>query len=285
MAVRSNLEVTADARLFVATTSDRSVDVLESDDRAATWSRVGAVSVDAVDPLAGLVLAVHGSRIVVLAQEQSSSAFTFARIAASADRGQSWAIANAPSGGAISAASGSFWLVGGVSGDRIYQSSDGLTWEVVEAPLKAADWTAGQVVEATAFGAVVPITIHDRDRASTVAFFGTTDGGRSWRALGLTSSASSASGTSLPINVAPDGRWIVVDPDGSSVRSGVLGEQRVNTVNQVSLPSNVTSVLINGDTVTVSATPGSCPDGKSSCFSTIALLQSVDGGTTWTQLD
>lgn len=79
--IRSNLEVAEDGRLLMATSSGPSISVLVSDDRARTWSKASSVTVDASESVASLSLAAQGTGIVILAGEQSRSAFSFAQVA------------------------------------------------------------------------------------------------------------------------------------------------------------------------------------------------------------
>lgn len=283
--VRSELIELDSDQLAVATAEGAIIRVYVSDDRAATWRLVGSTSVDTVDGIVGIDLASTSDTFVVLAEEQSSSAFRFARIATSADGGMTWKTSQAPIGGKLSRADSMWWLTGGVSSNQVFRSVDGSDWHELKVPVPAEDWTAERAFGGGAVGVVVPITIHDQDLASSVVFLATQDGGQSWSEAGSASVPSSASGSTIPSAVAADGSWVLVYVDGSKVISGRFGLDGVKIVSPNGLPQNVTEVEMSGLTLTVVATPSSCPTGKDSCVSSSTILQSPDGGQTWEPLE
>lgn len=282
--VRSEFADLGGDRLAVATADGAAIRLYVSDDRAATWVLAGSTSVDTIDGIVGIDLAWHGGTFVVLADEQSSSAFRFALLTISADGGVTWKTSQAPTGGRLSTANGWWWLTGGVSSDQVFRSVDGIDWHQVKVPMPAKEWTADRVIDVDGVGAVVPITVHNQDLESSVVFVATADGGQSWSEVGSTAAPPSASGSSIPSAIAADGSWIVVYVDGSGVISGRFGVDGAKVTSPNGLPENVTDIRMSTLSLTAVATPSSCPTGKNSCASSVGVFRSLDGGQTWAQV-
>lgn len=279
--IRSRLIELKSGELAVASADGDLIHVYVSSDRAATWRLVGSVPVGAIDGIAGIALASTNGTFVVLAEEQSSSAFRFARLAISVDDGVTWKTEQAPIGGELSTVDSTFWLTGGVASNQVFSSVDGSDWHEHSLPLPANDWSADRAFGGAQIGAVIPVTIHDGDRDSRVVFMTTRDGGQSWSEGASAVAPSSASGSTIPSVVGPDGSWMLVYVNGSKIISGRLGTDDVKIVSPNGLPQNVMDVEMIGPTLTVVATPSSCPAGKGSCVSQVAILQSSDDGQTW----
>jgi hypothetical protein len=272
-------------RLLVATSDGVDVDVWVSTNGAESWATLGTFKFQTIDPVASIRLAAHGQEISILAAEQSGSAFSFAQLARTEDGGRTWETSTAPTGGEIGYAGGWYWIAGGVSGNEVYRSKDGIGWTAVRVPVDAADWTGALITDAGDLGAILPITIHDQDRDSTVRLFTSIDGGDHWAELGETRAPASASGSAIPSAVGPDGTWVVVYPNGEALVIGSGNGAAPSVLSMPGLATEITDVLLVGNVITVSASPGSCPAGKESCTSATVVLQSTDLGQTWAELE
>jgi hypothetical protein len=283
--VRSGIVGIGVSQVAIATADGATIQLYLSDDGGATWKLSGTTTVDTVDPIASLELAaMSGDGVAVLAAEQSSTAFRFAKVAVSSDRGLHWKTTQAPTGGTLSAANGSWWISGGVMGDQVFRSSDGVDWQPIRLPVPANDWTASNAIAVEGIGTVVPVTTHAQDKPGSVAFLASSDDGASWRVVVSIAAPASASGVTLPTAVMPDGRWVIVYPDGSKVVTGKLGVDGSNLVSPNGLPENVSEVSITSVAIAAVAFPGSCPGGKQTCSETLTLIDSSDGGQTWNVL-
>jgi hypothetical protein len=220
---------------------------------------------------------------VLLANETSSSNFSVGAWAASSDAGGKWATGQAPSGGKVSAADGTFWIVGGVTGSDLFASSDGQDWASVFVPAEGS-WTAESPTTVPGFGVVLPITRRS-SRGSDLAFLTSSDGGKSWKESASTAAPDTEVGTTIPTDLDASGQWVAVWPDGSKVVSGKLGDADTKFVSPNGLPGNVMSVaILSVGTLVALASIDECPTGRTSCTSTVVLEVSSDGGQTWSSL-
>lgn len=262
---------------------DSTVIEFRSADGGSTWAAAGRESIPTLNGIANVHIGIAGSRIVVLANEATNSNVSSAMIAASADDGATWTVAQSPTGGEISSAGGVFWLVGGVMGDKVLASADGVSWRPVTIPVASAYWTAGNPTTVDGIGVVVPITSHDPTAESQVTFWASTDQGITWRALGSVAAPHTEFNTTVPASVTSDGHWIAIWPDGSKILSGILGDIEGRAIASPNgLPNNVSAVVFSSATEGVAdAAQGSCPNGKLSCISTTVVVHTRDGGQTW----
>jgi BNR/Asp-box repeat len=276
----------ADSEHLVAASAIDGGTVVEyrSADGGQTWSAEGRQIVSAADGIDNLQVGVVGGQIAVLVNENSSSNVSYAMVTASADNGATWTVARAPTGGVISGADGIFWLVGGVAGDKVFTSPDGLTWRPVTIPIANDSWTADVPAMVTGHGVVLPITSHG-SADSQVTFWATSDQGASWRSLSTVVAPHTEADTTIPMSITADGQWFAAWPDGSKVVSGTLGAAATKTVSPDGLPGNVYQIAAVSAAEGVAATaPDSCPNGKQSCVSTTVVVHTEDGGQTWSPI-
>jgi hypothetical protein len=253
-----------------------------STDAGASWEAGGTAQLQTEGGIAEISAAVSGERLVVLANETSSSNFSFGAWAVSSDRGDKWTTGQAPSGGKVSVADGNFWIVGGVTGSELYVSSDGEKWGKVSLPVTGS-FTAQSPTTVPGFGVVVPITRRS-SKGGDIAFLTSPDGGKTWKESASTSAPVTEDGSTIPTAVAATGQWWAIWPDGSKVVFGTVGESEINFISPNGLP-NVMSVALSGDSLIALASINECPSGKSSCASTVVLEVSSDGGQTWKSLE
>ncbi len=266
----------------VAAGDPQTVSVRVSSDGGQSWSPVRQVRVPTDSGIAAVRASVMGLRVVVLANEQSSSNALIGMLGLSPDGGQTWSVVGAPSGGAVYSAGGVFWLVGGPTGDQVFASADGTAWQQASVPVDSSSWTAGQPVDVTGLGVVFPVTTHGQG-PSQLQFLASADGGATWRTVGSAVGPQTEANTTLPVSITADGDWTMVWPDGSKVLAGSLS-QGVPTA--VLSPNGLGGgaygvVRLTQNEIVAVASSSTCPNGKASCTSSTVLLRSIDNGQTW----
>lgn len=281
--VRLAIASDADSLIAVGATDAETIVLSRSTDAGASWKPSGTTQIATEGGIAEVSAAISGTRLVVLANETSGSNFSYGSWAASSDNGQKWATGGAPSGGKVSAAGGSFWIVGGVTGSDVYVSDSGENWGKVDLPLDGS-FTAESPTTVAGFGAVLPVTIHSSKR-SEIAFLASDDGGKTWKEVGSAPAPITEDGTTIPTAVDTSGTWVAVWPDGSKVLTGKFGEPDIDIVSPNGLQENVMGVAMSEDALVALAAIQTCPSGKSSCTSTVVLEVSTDRGQTWSILN
>lgn len=276
--VRVALAGEVDSLIAVSTSDADTIVVSHSNDGGATWKPSGTTKVVTEGGIAEISAAISGTRLVILANETSSSNFSYGAWAATGDDGK-WDTGQAPSGGMVSAADGSFWIVGGVTGSEVSVSSDGKQWAAVDLPAQGS-FTAQHPTTVSGFGAVLPVTLRST-KGTEIAFFTSADGGKSWKTSASASAPDTEEGSSIPVAVDASGNWVAVWPDGSKVVSGKLGDSEAHFVSPNGLQENVMSVVFSDGALVALTSIQACPSGKASCTSTVALQVSSDGGQTW----
>ncbi len=269
----------------------KTVDIFTSADGGASWTPKGRRSVSTYSGIGQVHIASMDSRIVVLVDEATNVNFSFARVLVSANGGATWTEGPAPAGGDITSAGGVFWLGGGVIGDALFVSKDGLKWRPVTTPTHGPGRTFGVPVAVTGFGVVVPITEYGPSPGSRVLFQASSDTGKTWNTWGFNWAVPQMEpGVMVPTSVTVDGEFIIVRPDGSRAFGGsggnlsmpLGGNPLAVELNPKGLPQAVVAVVLGaaGDGLAISET-SSCPNGKDSCTGEIVLLHTSDSGRTW----
>jgi hypothetical protein len=271
--------------LIYAAVGDSNVVVFKSSDGGNSWSPAGMLPIGANQQVASVSVASSDARVVLLANEATSSAVSSATVARSNDGG-GFAVSDAPVGGSISFVAGSYWLVGGVMGDQAFASLDGSQWRAVKLPALSQYLTLGLPVDVKGLGVVIPVTSNVPDAASVVTFLGTSDLGKTWHSLTSTEAPHTEFDTSVPASVTAEGGWVVVWPDGSKLVSGSLDRSDAVAISPNGLQSNVSDMAFVSPTEGFAvSSPDSCPSGKSSCISTTIVSRTTDGGQTWTPVE
>jgi hypothetical protein len=278
--------VSADGAEFVVASvvDDDSVGIITSHDAGATWSSGTTIKVHTNSGIGAVRVAVRGKTIVVLAIEATSSNTSQGQVAASTDGGQTWDIHRAPAGGDVIAAGGAFWFAGGLGGDEVARSKDGLDWTDVAVPVNSDAWSTSLPGDLGSGSIAVATTSHGGD-ASDVAFWTSSDGGATWRASGSVGAPPTEIGVTVPTVIRSDGSWTAIWPDGSKVVNGQLGDRGEPTViSPNGLPRNVLAIGSVESTLVALAATDDCSGGKSACTSTEMVLSSPDDGQTWALL-
>jgi hypothetical protein len=262
--------------------SGQNINIYRSFDAGKSWARGDPIDASNIVPdgFTAVTAAANATVAVVAAQEASSSNFSFGDSFVSKGGG-AWRHAQLPSGGAVAEAGGNFWLVGGPAGDRLFVSSDGLSWsDVTPSKTDATQLTVSSPVEGNG-SVVVPVTSRSGG-SSTVTFYTTNDGGNSWsNSAAVTISANTEAGVAMPVAVAGDS-WLVAQPDGKKLYVGNVSGGEPSTVTTSGLPAGVVQIgFLNKTQGAAIVDTTSCPNGKQSCASAAQIYYTSNGGTTW----
>jgi hypothetical protein len=272
-----------EADLVAAESDGSSVSVYRSGDGGVTWKALATVPVETYAGLGTVSVAVKDTHLVVVVNQASGSATSIGTVLVSDDDGATWRSNPAPVGGTVSAAGDAFWLVGGVIGDDVFRSEDGVKWDRIKIPATVKYWTAGPATSVSDAGVVLPVTATDPDAGGGVTFWASSDAGQSWRALSSVDLEPAEFDSPVPADVRADGHWVVMTTDGSRVFTGTLGDAGIKKVSPSGLLENVWQVeMTSTNELIVIASTDECPSGKTSCSSALVLVVSDDGGQTWT---
>ena len=276
------------SNLVIAWVTGGQVDVAYSPDQGATWvtepslpTQIPAGSIDLVTQ--------NGLPIGMLVTEESSSNFSYGAWFKTTDNGRTWSEYSAPSGGTVTIAGGSLWLVGGPTSGLLFQSSDnGTSWSRAVLPLTvSATQSAISIGGALGSGAVVLVAAAPSTVSNTVVLtaFSSSDSRNSWVDLAQWSYPGSIGvGVTAPAAVGNGSIW-VGEPAGGAVwilkidgTTGMPSSQAAPA-----LPSNgVSSVATTGTSGGWATTAsGVCTSGKTSCTQSGNLFATADDGTTW----
>lgn len=272
-----------DAGVVVAVqTSPESVVVLRSLDKGAAWTSSMPVTFPTLNGIADVSVAMIGSTIVVQANEATGSNASIGFVGTSLDSGKTWRVEPPADGGTVSAAGGAFWIVGGVKGDKISVSLDGLVWTPTSLPETAQEWTAAPVAGIDGSTAAVFTTSHT-DADSVVTMWSSGDHGRTWRKGDSFTAPQTEFATTIPASVNPLGSWMAVWPDGSRIDVGKVAlPGAAGIVSPNGLPGTIVALAQAADGSAIAeAVSSSCPNGKESCAEHARVLFSGDGGQTW----
>ena len=269
--------------VYVAVGGAVPITVSTSSDGGDSWKAVPAPDISGIQAIADVAAAKVGDRVAILLDEASSTAVSSGTVATTASPGGSWVVKPAPVGGTLAAAGGRFWISGGVMGDQVFASSDGMSWRAVKLPISTRYWTAASASEVDRLGVVIPVTSHDPGGPSEITFLASSDVGKTWRVAATVAAPPTEFGTTLPVSITPDGHWIAIWPDGSKVVAGSLDAKTQTTISPNGLPANVTDVAFSSATTGVAVSSvATCPNGKSSCTSASVVSGTDDGGQDWT---
>ncbi len=267
--------------VYVAAEDPPSVIALTSTNGGASWTAAGQKDLTGVDAIGDLHVAGVGDQFAVLVNEAASTVVSSGVVAVQRPGGK-WTVRPAPAGGDLSSAGGRYWIVGGVMGDQVFTSKDGLAWDSVKIPVSATYWSAAPAVDVEGVGVVIPVTSHDPAGPSEVTFFATSDFGKTWKPRASVSAPLTEFNTTIPTSITSDGQWVAIWPDGSKVLVGSLGAKDSKVISPNGLPANVSQVLFSSPTTGVAVSDVvACPDGKSSCSSSSVVSRTDDGGQSW----
>lgn len=268
----------------LAVLGDRDITVYSSVDGGAHWVPRSAKAVDSNLAPAGISsvrVAVAGSCIVIVAREATNTNFSQAVGLVSSNGGITWSTTRLPVAGEVAAASGVFWLVGGVQNQDVFSSGDGLTWAVTRPAGLGGDSAVGRITELEDGSVILPVT--RTGSPGSISFARSADRGATWSAMSGTQIDSVREpGIAAPASLGRDGSWLVIETDGSRVYAGKLTADEPAVMSPNGLPPNVTGVVYRGKSDIVAlASPSDCPAGKHSCASSTSVFGSTDGGQTW----
>ena len=271
--------------VYVAIRDSHSLVAFASADGGTSWLAAGQQEITGIEAIGDVHVARVGDRFAVLVVEATSTAMSSGIVATAVGAGRTWAVVPAPVGGDISSAGGRFWITGGVMGDQVFTSTDGIDWRSVKIPASDTYWTASTATDVDGLGVVIPVTSHDPAGPSNVTFFATSDFGKTWRSLASVTAPLTEFNTTIPTSITQDGRWVAIWPDGSKVLVGSLRAKDDEIISPNGLPANVRETIFSSGTTGVAASSvATCPDGKPSCASTTVVTRTDDGGQNWAPL-
>jgi hypothetical protein len=268
---------------YLASLSGQSVRVFQSSNDGASWSASPGINGQTPpDGFTHLSLAATASRLFIVADEVTSSNFSSAAGFVRATTGARWTSVKLPTGGSVTALGDMLWLVGGPANDRLYASSDGVSWQSATPPGLPPQATLANPV-ATGDGTILPVTV--MGSTGQLRYYLTRDGGATWTQVASTPvSQGTEAGVSIPESVSAD-TWIVISPDGSKIYKGTFSSNTSQTViSPNGLPGGVVQTEWSDSNDGVALVVNSaCPQGKDSCRSMSAVFSTTDGGQTWNQ--
>lgn len=278
--------LTDSSHAWVAGIRDSQVRIHSTIDQGKAWRTATLATTSEPGSVA---LSVEGSLGGLLVEHATSSNFSSGDFFSSTD-GRGWQRHDAPSGGVFALASpGTVLLAGGPAQDQLWRSADlGGTWTRVTIDgLSAGTFTLGTPLMSDASNGVLPVTVND-DPDSTLAFYVTRDGGKTWRRSGSVKvNAATAPGASVPATVSQDGStWLAAAPSGGRfyVSHDSGGNFEVKSPN--GLPTGIIAISFTDATNGWAQTEsGMCNADKSQCSSASSLFATTDGGQTWNELN
>ena len=252
-------------------------------DLADAYSAYGPVWIDFVN-------AQHGWAVVKLI---TSANFSRGDLFRTADGGATWTKVSIPIGDPVFFHNeNDGWTAGGPGGTQLFVTHDGGgTWEPQSFPSPSGD-TSGQAFyglpafEGTTDG-LLPVTFVGGS-GSTAATYATHDGGRTWNPLWTSPVDTTHTDRPSPAIVITDtGRGLFAIPSISLFKTSDGGRTWVAATR--SLPPDAIEISFGSDSVAwarifVASCTGSKPDPDFACSQRNDLLQTTDGGLTWTRL-
>lgn len=283
------------AWLAVLGVGGRAVLLYVSTDGGKSWTLFGQQTVSkaqAPDGVSDVSVAATDNQVVVVATVARNTAFSDGVALVVDTATGTWTTARAPVAGDVTAATGKYWLVGGISFNEIYGSDDGLVWVRSSAPVNASmwDWTTSVPVGTSSTAVLLPVTVQSSGTSQQVSVFSTQDDGTTWTNVGTTKT-DVAEGVTFAMSITSDANWYAIARDGSrSYRGDANPPYDVQPIS----PSGLS--MSSGDGVSdiafTTATHGlalvshnDCPPNarasRSSCTNTLVAEWTDDGGQTW----
>jgi photosystem II stability/assembly factor-like uncharacterized protein len=271
-------------RAWVATVIPSGIQVDHTDDAGATW---GQVVLKPVGEPGALSLAFDGNVGGLLVTHVTSSNFSSAELFSTAD-GLTWNRHDAPVAGAFTLVRPTtFLLAGGARGDELWRSSDlGQTWSrlsLVPPPASPHTVEAPQMTSPSA--GILPVTVGG-DAETSVFFYSTEDGGRTWNRSGVIKvSAGTGNGVGLPVATFGEGMWSVMTPSGEHLYVTVDGGKTFRATEATGLPEGIAEIDFADANLGWARTETvSCAPGKIDCSTSTGLYETTNGGASWSQL-
>ncbi|MBA7659035.1 Ycf48-like protein [subsurface metagenome] len=268
---------------YAASGGDTQLTLSHTTDGGQTWQTTSFTAFNPEDghspPVMTYIDFINSQTGWVVIKLPSGSNFSLGRLFKTSDSGATWAELTIPIGDPVHFITADVgWVAGGPIGDQLYMTQDGgSTWQSQE--IMAQENITGYLIydlptfEDTQDG-VIPIVRNDLTQ-TRVEFYVTHDGGQSWSLRDTTPiSQEVAPGTKFPITIVDCSHWVMAD--SSSIPN---------------LPSNVVALdFVTADIGWAYTSNGICPresstDGPSHCYFQNKLLNTTDGGETWTEVE
>jgi photosystem II stability/assembly factor-like uncharacterized protein len=218
----------------------------------------------------------------------SSSNFTVGDLYRTQNSGKTWTKLAVPTAGPIRfASSADGWVSGGPRGDELYGTHDGgTTWKrlTIAPPSLFAGSQARYGAPALLGGSAAVLSVTYGGAASGVAFFTTSDVGRTWALKGtLPISLTIEPGTNLPTALIDAKTWVVALPQAlyETTDAGTSWTNRPLPSDALGINTLVFVTALDGWATRFA---GSCAGEKTDCTTSRALLATHDAGGSWVRL-
>ncbi len=219
----------------------------------------------------------------------SSANFSRGLLFATADGGQTWQPRALPTGDRVRFVDPlTGWTAGGPGGGELHVTRDGgRTWSLVEGPFEGIDPGEAVFQGVPAFtgelDGVLPITVASEARPR-VHLYTTRDQGQTWT-LARSLPLADVPGTAAPVAIADAATWFVVDPAADTAYVTGPGAEPPAAL---AWPGGILELEFeSARTGWIRTASGSCTGDKRSgtfeCDETRRVLQTSDGGRTWTE--
>jgi photosystem II stability/assembly factor-like uncharacterized protein len=276
-----------------AASSEVPLGAFRTSDGGRTWTSTSVASPSAANAAAyagpawvRFVDQLHGW---ILVKEVSSSNFSFGRLYATTDGGQSWTAREAPLGDPITFVdSKTGWTAGGPAGDRLYVTRDaGTTWkrQQVQPPTGTErDHIAYALPAKSGDGLVLPVTLAASAR-STVAWYLSRDAGRTWRLVNRIATADRLGpGVEVPVAIAGSDTWVSMLPSTRHLVRLRDGGATLTMQTPATAPAGVEELQFASATAGWALAAGGACGPNGPCAAGRVLFRTSDGGASWREV-
>ena len=226
-------------------------------------------------------------------RQATSSNFSLGTLFRTRDGGQTWRRLTLPIGEPVSFITPEVgWTAGGAAGNELYRTQDGgQTWQAITpGSLTASQWFYQLPVFKDVQAGILPVIIPEGDRAR-LEFHVTNDGGQTWQqSTQLALDQAASPGIELPLAVFDTQHWLMVAPSSQSLvrRSG---QAETSEALHIATPGTLSALkMVSPETGWAEQNLNECtlltaaPLQSGQCDQQVRLLQTEDGGQSWTPL-
>ena len=268
-------------------------------DGGATWQVAPLSFIDPGDRPAQAVYLTFISPDTgwLVLKQATGGSFSLGKLFKTSDGGRSWERLAIPIGAPVVFASEEAgWTAGGAAGNELYTTRDGgqnWTAQTVPGPEDQRRLPQLPVFTDTQVG-LLPVVVNS-EGGSRVDFYSSADGGQTWQPKSSVSlTRSFGPGSRPPLSIFSAGDWILLDPGSRQVASSLGSVQAVSPAGPDAMPAQIVELDMTTPEVGWARTAsGDCqpaPGGGAGsepalfCTTQTGLLQTSDGGRSWTAL-